>query len=336
MYTLGDMKNLEIIKNTETPRPNARLIVTRGISNSGKSTKAKEWLAKDPVNRRRVNRDDLRAASLNIPSYVTEEEALITRFQREAVRLHLGKGRSVIVDDMHLRAKYVREYYNLAKEMDIKLVVWEFPIDLHIALERNAARAKLGGLEVPEEKLREMYVKFTRKGELNKLPNFDLVAAKSSREAIVVEPEIYVPNIDMPKAIIVDIDGTLTMGIHPDRGAFEWAKVGLDIPNDHVISLVRYMSDLGYVVIVTSGREDASRAETVKWLEKNNVPFNKLLMRESGDGMSDDVVKLEIFNREIRQQYNIRAVFDDRQRVVRMWHAIGLPLFRVGDPDSSF
>lgn len=27
---------------------------------------------------------------------------------------------------------------------------------------------------------------------------------------------------------------------------------------------------------------------------------------------------------------------DDRLRVCRMWHSLGLPVFRVGDPDADF
>lgn len=39
------------------------VIVLRGLPGSGKSTWAKEWVAGDPDNRVRINRDDIRYAS---------------------------------------------------------------------------------------------------------------------------------------------------------------------------------------------------------------------------------------------------------------------------------
>ncbi len=59
-------------------------------------------------------------------------------------------------------------------------------------------------------------------------------------------------------------------------------------------------------------------------------------MRESGDFRPDDIIKREIFDRKIRGVYNVKFVIDDRLKVCRMWHQLGLNLFRVGDPDADF
>lgn len=319
----------------EVKNPNPELVITRGISNSGKSTWAQEWLKEDPENRRRVNRDALRAAGLNIPTYEGGEEPLITQFQYAFVKLHLAAGRSVVVDDMHLRPKYVKPFYFMAKEAGVKFRVEEFPIDLDTAIKRAKKRAEEGGLEVPETALRDMFETFTNKGKLIALPDFEK-PAKGSRKDILANLEPYVPDLTKPLAVIVDIDGTLTIGIHPDRSPYEWAKVGLDLPNEHVIDIIRLLHREGYLILVTSGRDGVCRPETIEWLDLNEIPWDFLFMREAGDSAGDDVVKAEIFNNEIRDNYNVRAVFDDRLRVVRTWHALGLPLFRIGDPDANF
>jgi hypothetical protein len=59
-------------------------------------------------------------------------------------------------------------------------------------------------------------------------------------------------------------------------------------------------------------------------------------MRPEGSGDKDTVVKLAIFNEYIRDNYYVRGVFDDRLMVAKLWHEMGLPLFRVGDPEANF
>jgi predicted kinase len=318
-----------------------RLIITRGVSNSGKSTWAREWVDEDPANRRRVNRDEIRKVGLNVPNHSGDEELLITSFQHAFIMLHLRAGREVVVDDMHLRPSYIRPYHFMLKRIneelgtDAKLEFKEFPMDLETAIARAKKRAEDGGLEVPEEGIVRMFEKYTNKGKLIELPDFD-APAKGSRRSILLELEPYIADLSKPLAIIVDIDGTLTLGIHPDRSPYEWDKVGLDLPNEHVIYIVRMMHMNGHKVLITSGRDGVCRPETIEWLNRHNIPFDELFMREEGDMVGDDVVKAEIFNESIRDNYNIRAVFDDRLRVVRIWHALGLPLFRIGDPDASF
>jgi len=43
-----------------------------------------------------------------------------------------------------------------------------------------------------------------------------------------------------------------------------------------------------------------------------------------------------LYEKCIKGKFNVNAVFDDRLQVCRMWHELGLPLFRVGDPDADF
>jgi hypothetical protein len=56
------------------------------------------------------------------------------------------------------------------------------------------------------------------------------------------------------------------------------------------------------------------------------VPISnwELLMRTEGDHRSDDIVKKEIYEKRIAPQYDVVIVFDDRDKVVKMWRDLGL------------
>ena len=136
------------------------------------------------------------------------------------------------------------------------------------------------------------------------------------------------------KAVIVDVDGTVAKITR--RNPHDTAKCGQDEPIAHVIELVRLFSYNGYRVLFCSGREASFRDLTDRWLKEHvSVPFD-LFMRPAGDKRKDSVVKEEIYVSHIKDMYSVRAVIDDRLQVCQLWHKLGLPLFRVGDPDAVF
>lgn len=330
------MKNTNINTENTTTRP--ELVITRGISNSGKSTWAKKWIAESPNTRRRSNRDNIRESGFTVPSYVMKEEELVTYFQLGAVRSLLEDGYSVVVDDMFLVARFVRPFYELAQEFDVDFRVESFPITLPEALKRAKNRADKGGLEVPEDAIRKMF-KRTKNGTPYDLPDFSASTDRYASRKLAFQKtleNVYIPDEELPPAIIVDIDGTLTMGIHPDRSPFEWMKVDLDLPRPAVINVINLLHASGVKVFVTSGRDEVCRDITDKWLKLHNIPFDGLFMRKQNDQAPDDIVKAEIFEQEFRGKFNIVSVFDDRGRVCRLWYALGLDLFRIGDPFSDF
>jgi hypothetical protein len=125
-----------------------------------------------------------------------------------------------------------------------------------------------------------------------------------------------------PNCIIVDIDGTLA-NKSPDRGYYDWSKVGLDTVNEHIKSIVNNYN--GYIFIF-SGREGSCYPETKKWLIDNNINHNQLIMRAINDDRSDDIVKREMFESEVKDKYNVDYIIDDRMKVIKMWTELGLPV----------
>jgi hypothetical protein len=131
----------------------------------------------------------------------------------------------------------------------------------------------------------------------------------------------------MKTAIIVDIDGTVATRI--DRGPFEYDKVGSDAPKKEVIEVIVAMWRAGHEVIFVSARDDSCMLQTLIWLKRNCPPFRKLHMRKTGDVRDDAIVKREIYESLIKPEYNVVAVFDDRNKVVDMWREIGLTCLQV-------
>jgi len=303
-----------------------KLIATRGLPASGKTTWAKAQVAAVPPGRVvRVNRDDLRLMLHGEPHHIGVTEQQITAAQHNAIRALLADGVTVIVDDTNLRARNLRALAELAARAGAEFEVCEFTdVPLQVCRERNAAREQG---RVPDEVIVTMHQKFLA-GRTLPLP----VPQLSALSTVDAPSTAYIPDPALPKAIMVDIDGTVAL--HNGRSPYDLARVHEDAPNLPVINAVRAMHAAGYTIVFCSGREDLCRAATEKWLREHvAVPFAALHMRATGDKRGDDVVKLEMFDEHIRDAYQVDFVLDDRNRVVDAWRSIGLAVFQVAEGD---
>jgi predicted kinase len=295
-----------------------RLLITRGLPASGKTTFARK-LQPGVV---RVNRDDLRRMLHGRRLFTQWAESQVTHAQRAAVEALLRAHADVIVDDTNLRAKTVREWAELAAQHGATFEVHDFtdvPVDE--CIRRDAERDPDD--QVGEEAIRRMYGRY--------------LAGKRLPLAVPwVDPggpgEIYRPDPELPAAILVDIDGTVAL--MDGRSPYDWSKVGSDLPNQQVITAVRAMHAAGNAIVFCSGRDAVCRPETEAWLDLYvGVPYEALFMRPEGDTRKDAVVKREFFETEIRDRWRIAGVFDDRRQVVRMWRTLGLTVFQVAEGD---
>ena len=133
-----------------------------------------------------------------------------------------------------------------------------------------------------------------------------------------------------PKAIIVDIDGTLAH--MQGRSPYDYTQVHTDAIDLVIRDIVNRYSDT-HVVLIVSGRKDECYEATLDWLIDNQITYRKLYMRPSDDKREDSVLKREIYEQEILPNYEVDFVLDDRNRVVKMWREIGLKCLQVADGD---
>ena len=294
-----------------------RLLITRGLPASGKTTFARKLQPRVV----RVNRDDLRRMLHGERLYTQWAESQVTHVQRAAVEALLRAHADVIVDDTNLRTKTVREWAELAARHGAQFEVHDFTdVPLEECIRRDAERPPAD--RVGEEAIRRMHARYLAGRSLPlPIPHVSEISHKA-----------YRPDPDLPAAVLVDIDGTVAL--MSGRSPYDWARVGEDLPNPAVITAVRAMQAAGNAIVFCSGRDEVSRPETEAWLDLYvGVPYEALFMRPEGDGRKDAVVKREIFDRDIRNRWRIVGVFDDRQQVVRMWRALGLTVFQVAEGD---
>ena len=146
------------------------------------------------------------------------------------------------------------------------------------------------------------------------------------------------------KNVIFDLDGTLALIddrralAAKDNGKMDWdiffdpKNIDLDQPNHGVIAMAQTLKAAGHRIIILSGRSKGTKDATKAWLAANDVPFDVLKMRPTGNDfkfMPDDQLKQQWLDQLFPNKSDILCVFDDRQKVVDMWRANGLTCMQV-------
>lgn len=245
---------------------------------------------------------------------------MVTKIQQGQATQMLTEGFDVIIDDTNLNAKTVKGWQRLAQANNARFQNVDFPMGADECKKRVRRRVtEFGGRNVPDDVIDKMHNKYLRTG-------FPSIVPLEAPEALA---EVYKPRPDLRSAYLFDVDGTLTTGPH-NRSPYDWDKVGQDKVNEPVAALLAALKPDARIIVV-SGRDGSCHHQTYRWLVENQIWFDQLHMREAGDTRKDAIVKAEIFNREIRNKWNVLGVFDDRNQVVEFWRSIGLTCFQVAE-----
>jgi phosphoglycolate phosphatase-like HAD superfamily hydrolase len=132
--------------------------------------------------------------------------------------------------------------------------------------------------------------------------------------------------------VVFDLDGTLANTDHRKHlvVAKDWrgfyAACDRDPPHWHMIEIAHALIASGHTVQIWSGRSDEVRDKTEAWLKGYDLDFCVLQMRKEGDFTADDVLKKQWID-ECNPKPDL--IFDDRDKVVAMWRANGIPCCQV-------
>ena len=282
----------------------SRLIILQGVPAAGKSTWAREFIKgkKDWVI---VNRDSIRDGRGDY--WIPEQEEYISDLEEYHVTRALERGLNVIIDATNLNPKTKAKWTQIAEQFSIEPEWKEFKISYQEAIERDSKRERPVGKGV----IRDFFNKYYP----------DMICSMSD------ERIIKMPQNKMPHAVICDIDGTVAL--RNNRSPFDYSKVCEDTFDPRMLEVLYTFIESGVKIIFVTGREDVDncRELTIKWLDKNIAYSERgwdLIMRSKGDHRSDTEVKKEIYDKYIKDKYNILCVFEDRDKVVKMWRDEGL------------
>lgn len=299
-----------------------KLLVLKGISASGKTTRAKELEAEGWV---RVEKDEIRKDTRVFPDgyQFPKDESKVVQERDRQIRDALRNGKNVVSSDTNLNPVHIRQLQAIGRQFGA-----EFSIDdsfLATPIDEMVARDSKREATVGEGVIRKQFHEWVKK-----LPTF-----------LQYDPSL-------PWLVVSDVDGTLTNG-PKNRSPYDWSKVGNDEINLGVAKILDGINVLNLsgvdpvTIFIFSGRSDVCREETEAWLEKNDVEYDQLFMRpdgrvdENGNQVKDTVVKEEMLLEHIVGKYNILFWLDDRPQVCKMLRdKYGINVIERGDPYHQF
>jgi len=302
---------------------NQEVKILHGLPASGKTTFAKQFV-KDNKNFKRLSRDDFRHM-LDGYSLQGSLEDTITKMISSNLEHLLKDGFSVIIDNTNLRPKYIRDYMKVIRQVSptVAATITSFSdVPYEELLKRDENREGKVGKEVIDRMMQQL--------KANSVHSLRKVISDYDSEGGLFSPVDIKPKEGIPYAIVCDIDGTLA---HMNgRSPYDWKRVGEDLLDEEVYGILRRYNSCVEIILL-SGRDGSCEKETKEWLNKHQVPFGLLYMRDAGDQRKDNIVKYELFKKYIEGNWNILFVLDDRNQVVKMWRQIGLKCFQVADGD---
>lgn len=304
--------------NDATVLSTQKMVILRGLPGAGKTTEAYHWVNEDADWRVRVSRDDLAQASYKktVHELSRHQTDTIVHHETDLVTASLGAKLSVIIDDaINLKSETVKFWYNIADKYQVPVEVVDIDASLEDSLSRNRSRL----FPVDDEIIRDFHKRYFKKGKPRPAPKHT-----------VGEPlgRAYTPNPDLPKAVWLDVDGTVARMV--DRPPFAWERVHEDEPITHVIEAVQALQKDNYKIVVMSGRDEVCKPATVEWLQKHGIEPDDVFMRPAGSYTPDDKVKHDLFWEHVAPKYDVRFALDDRQKVVDFTRdVLKIPVFQV-------
>ena len=238
----------------------------------------------------------------------------------------LAKGEDIVVDRMNFDRGQRDRYTIPAKAAGYSVDIKVFVVPRKVCYDRVIARK--GHETIKDEVAARSAINlfFTKYSK----PSED----EGKVEFITYESQDAYVSGTKPRAIIVDLDGTLCNidhRLHYVKKDIEgqkpnWAAFFRGIPRDDVnewcASIVRKFNTT-HQIVYCSGRSEAEREMSEDWLKKNDLWFGHLFMRSAGDSRPDNVVKEILLDFDILPQFIPEFMIDDRKSVTQMWRQRG-------------
>lgn len=276
----------------------------KGLPASLKTTWAKERLKRGGCNR--ISMDDIRDSVLG--GWSEKKERLALQMRDEMIKATIRQGRDAIVDATNLNPVHERRLRALAEKIGARFEVEDSFLSAspEECIERDLHR---GDKAVGAKVIYDMYHKWVR-------PKPDKVLEKSNKR----------------RCILCDLDGCLAR--NNGRDWDDLTRVEEDSVNPLISFLIDCVNEAGdfYAdIILITGRDESCREATERWLDKNCIQYEKLLMRAEGDERRNEDVKEDLYIKYVEPYYAVAGVIDDNLNCISMWRGFGFNTLCSGD-----
>lgn len=129
--------------------------------------------------------------------------------------------------------------------------------------------------------------------------------------------------------VVFDLDGTIAMPMktakhHKVRHeGFAAEALEADV-NDDMIRKMHEAKSEGKNVVILTARSAHYRDETKKWLTKNQVPHDALVMRPTDNKDKDKTVKRTLLEENILPKFDVEKAYDDKKKNRKMFDKLGI------------
>lgn len=301
----------------------SNIIFTRGLPASGKSTWAKAWVAADPENRVRINKDTIRHELFgDATRHDKTASGLVAAEENNQIQKAVKAGKDIILDNTYVITPQVTKKLKFLRNLKgvQNITHRDFPITLEEAKRRNSQRER----QVPEE-IMDGFSKFL--GPKGQFPVFPGTYPTTP----VVLPETKNPTyaFDMDGTLVDTRDVVHWVQRDKDRDYDSFHRLSEFSPaNESVKAIALSAKKRGYSVIITTARSEDYRETTQKWLDDHNVPYDNIFMRPRTDSRPDYFIKKDMFA-IITEHYRILKVVDDNPQAIQAWKEVGASVIEI-------
>jgi predicted kinase len=319
---------------------NHKIILTRGLPASGKSTWAKKWVAEAENYRVRINFDDIRNMmgpyNHDFWSHKGKKKILMDMF-RSFVNNAMLYSFDIVIDNMNLSDTAVNQVKELVNTFNRNCEDTHYDIEfkdfLDISVDECIERDSLRINPIGEKAIKQIYR--THKDKIALLNN-----KKKYNQLKQYEDSI---DINKPNCIIIDMDGTLCFNLSGRSyyGKDSYKEMNNDMLYDGVARLVSNFlesSNDNDKVFVVSGRDGDSYtyAATRNYIINNVIKDQYVelidrfdfLLRPTGNYETTVSLKKSLIKKYIMDFYNILYVIDDDKKCVDMYRELGLTVLQ--------
>ena len=300
-----------------------KLTILIGLPASGKTKWAMQNRGKNDVI---VCRDDIRYSNYGVWHGDPIDENHVTKIERQQMIAAFENGYSVISANTNLNKRNVQRMVDLAAQFGAEVGYVYFELPPATCIEYDKHRDKKVGAKVIN--------RMARKAGINDkgwIPKHNYYLHK-------IEP--YKPKVHYPKALVIDIDGTIALN-DSGRSPYDYSRVYEDSVRRDVVEVMegwkesQHHDDYSAHIVFLSGRSAECRDETLRWLKTKlglrweSKEYHLFMRPEEDPDTADFIVKDRLFDEHVADRFNVVGVFDDRRQVVQMWRTKGLTVFDV-------